>query len=49
VRALYLARCAPLADAAVDLDDAASVRRLVLSTLDSDDELSPVLATSAKR
>jgi multiphosphoryl transfer protein len=48
-RALDLARCAALADAAIDLDDAASVRRLVASSLDSDDDLTPVLATSAKR
>ena len=48
-RALDLARCAALADAAIDLDDAASVRRLVSSSLDSDDELTPVLAASAKR
>ena len=49
VRALDLARCASLAAAAIDLDDAASVRRLVSSSLDSHDELTPVLATSAKR
>jgi multiphosphoryl transfer protein len=48
-RALDLARCASLADAAIDLDDAASVRRLVSSSLESDDELTPVLAASAKR
>jgi phosphocarrier protein FPr len=48
-RALDLARCAALADAAVDLDDAASVRRLVSSSLDSDDELTPVLAAPANR
>jgi multiphosphoryl transfer protein len=48
-RALDLARCAALADAAVDLDDAASVRRLVSSSLDGDDELTPVLAASANR
>ena len=48
-RVLDLARCASLADAAIDLDDAASVRRLVSSSLHSDDELTPVLATSAKR
>jgi phosphoenolpyruvate-protein phosphotransferase/dihydroxyacetone kinase phosphotransfer subunit len=48
-RALDLARCAALADAAIDLDDAASVRRLVSSSLDSDDELTPVLAASANR
>ena len=48
-RALDLARCASLADSAIDLDDAASVRRLVSSSLDGDDELIPVLAASAKR
>ena len=48
-RALDLARCASLADAAIDLDDSASVRRLVSSSLDSDDDLTPVLAASAKR
>jgi multiphosphoryl transfer protein len=48
VRALDLASCAPLADAAIHLDDAASVRQLVSSTLDSDDELTQVLAASAK-
>ena len=47
-RALDLARCAALADAAIDLDDAASVRRLVSSSLDGNDELIPVLAASAK-
>ena len=49
VRALDLAHCASLADAAIDLDDATSVRRLVSSSLDSDDELTPVLAASANR
>jgi phosphoenolpyruvate-protein phosphotransferase/dihydroxyacetone kinase phosphotransfer subunit len=49
VRALDLAHCASLADAAIDLDDAASVRRLISSSLDSHDELPPVLAASAKR
>jgi phosphocarrier protein FPr len=49
VRAFDLARCASLAATAIDLDDAASVRRLVSSSLHSDDELTPVLATSAKR
>jgi phosphoenolpyruvate-protein phosphotransferase/dihydroxyacetone kinase phosphotransfer subunit len=47
-RAFDLARCASLADTAIDLDDAASVRRLVSSSLDSDDEPTPLLATSAK-
>jgi multiphosphoryl transfer protein len=42
-RALDLARCASLADTAIDLDDANSVRRLVSSSLH--DELTPVLAT----
>ena len=36
-------------DTAIELDDAASVRRLVSSSLDSDDELTPVLAASANR
>jgi phosphoenolpyruvate-protein kinase (PTS system EI component) len=49
VRALHLARCTSLADAAIDLADAASVRQLVSNSLDSDDELSPVLAASTKR
>jgi hypothetical protein len=48
-RALDLARCASLADAAINLDDAASVRQLVLSSLDSEDELTPVLGASANR
>jgi phosphoenolpyruvate-protein phosphotransferase len=48
-RALDLAGCASLADTAIDLDDAASVRQLVSSSLHSDDELTPVLAASAKR
>jgi phosphocarrier protein FPr len=48
-RALDLAHCTSLADAAIDLDDATSVRRLVSSSLDSDDELTPLLATSANR
>jgi multiphosphoryl transfer protein len=48
-RALDLARCAALADTAIDLDDAASVRRLVSNSLDGDDELTPVLAASANR
>jgi phosphoenolpyruvate-protein phosphotransferase/dihydroxyacetone kinase phosphotransfer subunit len=48
VRARDLARCASLADAAIDLDDAASVRRLVSSSLDGDDQLTPVLTTSAQ-
>jgi phosphocarrier protein FPr len=47
-RAFDLARCASLADTAIDLDDAASVRRLVSSLLDSDDEPTPLLATSAE-
>jgi multiphosphoryl transfer protein len=47
-RGLDLARCASLADTAIDLDDAASVRRLVSSSLDSDGEPTPLLATSAK-
>jgi phosphocarrier protein FPr len=47
-RALDLARCASLAEAAIDLDDSASVRRLVSSSLDSDDDLTPALAASAK-
>jgi multiphosphoryl transfer protein len=47
-RALDLARCASLADAAIDLDDATSVRRLVSSSLDSDDKLTPVLAAAAQ-
>jgi phosphoenolpyruvate-protein phosphotransferase/dihydroxyacetone kinase phosphotransfer subunit len=49
VRALDLARCASLAEAAIELDDAASVRRLVSSSLDGDDALISVLAASAKR
>jgi phosphoenolpyruvate-protein phosphotransferase/dihydroxyacetone kinase phosphotransfer subunit len=49
VRALDLACCASLADAAIDLDDAASVRRVVTSSLDGGDELTPLLAASAKR
>jgi multiphosphoryl transfer protein len=48
-RALDLAHCTSLADAAIDLDDATSVRRLVSSSLDSDDELTPLLAASANR
>jgi phosphocarrier protein FPr len=48
-RALDLAGCASLADIAIDLDDAASVRQLVSSSLHGDDELTPVLAASAKR
>jgi hypothetical protein len=48
-RALDLARCAALADAAIDLDDAASVRRLVTSSLDTDGELTALLAVSANR
>jgi multiphosphoryl transfer protein len=48
-RALDLARCAALADVAIDLDDAASVRRLVTSSLDSDDEVTALLAASANR
>jgi phosphocarrier protein FPr len=47
-RALDLARCASLAEAAIDLGDSASVRRLVSSSLDSDDDLTPALAASAK-
>jgi len=47
-RALDLARCASLAEAAIDLDDSASVRRLVSSSLDSDDDLTPALAATAK-
>ena len=48
VRALDLARCASLADTAIDLDDATAVRRLVSSSLHSDDKLTPVLAASAQ-
>ena len=48
-RALDLARCASLAHAALDLDDAASVRRLVSASLNGDDELIPDLAASSNR
>jgi phosphocarrier protein FPr len=48
-RALDLARCASLADAAIDLDDAASVRRLVSASVDGDDQLIPDLAASTNR
>jgi phosphocarrier protein FPr len=46
-RELDLARCTSLARAALDLDDAASVRQLVASSLIGDDELTPNLASSA--
>jgi phosphocarrier protein FPr len=48
-RVLNIAHCASLAEAALELDDAASVRRLVFSSLDGDDALIPVLAASAER
>ena len=47
VRALELAHCTSLADAALDLGDAASVRRLVSSTPARDDDLIPDMASSA--
>jgi phosphoenolpyruvate-protein phosphotransferase/dihydroxyacetone kinase phosphotransfer subunit len=47
VRALDLARCTSLAHAALDLDDAASVRQLFSSALTGDDEPIPDLASSA--
>jgi phosphoenolpyruvate-protein kinase (PTS system EI component) len=40
-RTLDLARCASLADAAINLDDAASFRRLASSSLDGDDKADP--------
>jgi multiphosphoryl transfer protein len=46
-RALDLGRCTTLAHAALDLDDAASVRQLVSSSLIGDDELIPDLEPSA--
>ena len=45
-RALDLARCASLADAALDLDDAASVRRLVSASLNGDQLGARAIATS---
>jgi multiphosphoryl transfer protein len=49
VRTLDLARCTSLAEAALDLDDAASVRQMVSSALIGDDELIHDLASSANR
>jgi multiphosphoryl transfer protein len=48
-RALDLGRCTTLAHAALDLDDAASVRQLVSTSLIGADELIPDLASSANR
>jgi phosphoenolpyruvate-protein kinase (PTS system EI component) len=48
-RACDLAHCATLADAAIDLDDATSVRRLVSCSLDSDNKLTSVLAAAAQQ
>jgi phosphocarrier protein FPr len=49
VRSLDLDRCTLLAKAALNLDDAASVRQLVSSSLRSDHEVIPDLASSANR
>ena len=46
-RALDLARCTSLAYAALDLEDAASVRQLVSAELIDGNELIPDLASSA--
>jgi len=47
VRALDLACCTSLADAALDLDDAASVRQLVSTSVLGDDEPIPDLGSAA--